>query len=45
MTILFTKGRELLEKDAKNEAFKKQAVQKGQVQTTSGKVTKFSKRK
>ncbi|SEA84830.1 hypothetical protein SAMN05421743_10988 [Thalassobacillus cyri] len=44
MTILFTKGRELLEEDMKNQAFKKQPEQK-QAQKKSGKATLFSKKK
>ena len=45
MTILFTKGRELLEQDMKNQAFKKQPEQKQQAQKKNGKVTMFSKKK
>ncbi|MFG6119810.1 hypothetical protein [Thalassobacillus sp. B23F22_16] len=46
MTILFTKGRELLEQDMKNQAFKEQPVeQKQQAQKKNGKVTMFSKKK
>ncbi|GGD00422.1 hypothetical protein GCM10007216_33960 [Thalassobacillus devorans] len=45
MTILFTKGRELFEEDAKNQAFKEKPEKNSPAKTRSGKFLSFAKKR